>query len=70
MNFDDISDALLLIYDILKDDEESKEIIKLIDECENDNDVKKGVRLAVERLNVVDPSVAKEVKIKTKGFAF
>lgn len=70
MNFDKISDACLLVFDTLKDDNESSEIIELIDEADGDEAIKKGLKLAVERLDIVNPAVAKTVREKAKGFAF
>ena len=70
MNFQQISDASLLVFDTLKDDSESQDIIAMIDEAEGDKDIKKGLQLAAERLDVVNPAVAKEIRVKAKGFAF
>jgi hypothetical protein len=70
MNFDAITDAISLVFDTLKNDEESKEIIEKIDKAESDSEIKEGLRLAADRLDAVNPSVAKVVREKAKGFAF
>jgi len=70
MNFEGISQACMLVFDTLRDDEESQEIIDLIDTAEGDDAIKSGLQKAVLRLDVVNPAVAKEVREKAKGFAF
>jgi hypothetical protein len=65
-----IMDACLLIYDTLKNDKESASIIEMIDGVEGDHEIKKGIQDAVKRLEVVNPAVAREIKVKTRGFAF
>lgn len=70
MNFEGISRACMLVFDTLRDDEESQEIIELIDTAEGDDAIKSGLQKAVVRLDVVNPAVAKEVREKAKGFAF
>ena len=70
MNFEGITQACLLVFDTLRDDEESQEIIELIDGADGDDAIKDGLRKAVARLDIVNPSVAKEVREKAKGFAF
>ena len=68
MNFDDVSDAMMLIYDTLRDDEESESLIEKIDEAESDNEIIEGIKEAIDRLRIVNPAVAKEVEKKTKSF--
>lgn len=63
-----IMDACLLVFDTLKDDEGSKDIIVLIDEAEGDDQIKEGLRKAIKRLEVVNPAVSREVADKVKGF--
>jgi len=70
MNFGNISDACLLVFDTLGEDEESAEIIEMIDSADGDSAIKEGLRKAVERLDIVNPAVAKVVREKAKGFAF
>lgn len=72
MNIDLIGDACLLVYDTLKDDKDeiSKRALKMIDEGDSEEIVKKGLQLAVIRLDVLNPSVAKSVREKAIGFAF
>lgn len=70
MNFDSITDACLLVFDTLKDDEESADLLEKIDTADGDSAIKEGLRDAVKRLDVVNPAVAKTVREKAKGFAF
>jgi len=70
MNFNNVSDAIMLVFDTLKDDPESVEIIELIDTAEGDEAIKDGLRKAVKRLDVVNLAVSKTVQEKAKGFAF
>jgi hypothetical protein len=63
-----IMDACLLVFDTLRDDKESEDIIILIGEAEGDDDIKEGLILAIKRLEIVNPSVAKVVRDKTQGF--
>lgn len=70
MNVDAISEACLLVYDTLKDDVESQGLIDEIDSGDDDDALKKGLRKAAERLDIVNPAVARTVREKAKGFAF
>ena len=71
MNMDNIGSAMLMIYDELKNDKTSKGIIELIDEAENDDQVKAGIRDAVKRLRELGKNaLADDIEQKTKGFAF
>ncbi len=70
MNLNNITDACLLVYDTLRNDKESSELLILIDEGDGDEDIKKGLQEAVLRLDIVNPAVAKTVREKAKGFAF
>jgi len=70
MNLDKVMEVTLLIYDTLRNDDESKGTIDLLDSAESNDDFKKGFQLAVERLKIVNPYVARTVMEKTKGFAF
>jgi len=67
---DAINDACLLVFDTLSNDPESEELIQQMDEAENDDDIKEGLRKAVLRLDEINPAVAKEVRAKAQGFAF
>lgn len=70
MDFDSISQACLLVYDILKDDKDSEAIIELMDTADGDAAIKEGLQKAVARLDIVNPAVARMVREKAKGFAF
>ena len=71
MNMDKISNACLMIYDELKDDAESQEIIAKIDEADGDEAIKEGIRLAVDRIeNLGKITLAQDIREKTVGFAF
>jgi hypothetical protein len=70
MNFENISQACLLVFDTLRNDAESADIIKQIDTAETDEAIKDGLVKAVKRLDKVNPSVARIVREKTKDFAF
>lgn len=70
MNFDSITDACLLVFDTLRDDEESVELLEKIDSADGDEAIKEGLRDAAKRLDIVNPAVARAVREKAKGFAF
>lgn len=70
MNYDAISDACLLVYDTLKDDPESTDLIEEMDICDNDDSIKDGLRKAATRLDTLNPAVAKTIREKARGFAF
>ncbi len=70
MNTQNISDACMLVFDTLRNDKDSVEIIELIDEAEGDTQIKDGLKKAAARLDIVNPAVAKTVREKAKGFAF
>ena len=69
MNFENITKATLIIFDELKDDSESKDIIQMIDESEDDSNIQKGLRLALERLEVLGKiTLVSDLRDKLKGF--
>ncbi len=70
MGYQSIQDACLLVFDTLKDDVESEDIIALIDEADGDEAIKEGLKKAAIRLDSVNPAVAKAVREKARGFAF
>jgi hypothetical protein len=70
MDFENITQACLLVYDTLKDDPMSQELIEQIDSADGDESIVEGLRRAVIRLETVNPAVAREVREKAKGFAF
>jgi len=71
MNFDNIGSALMLIYDELKNDKESKALVKKIDKAESDKQIKDGIVAGVKRLRELGKNaLADDIEKKTKGFAF
>ncbi|MEK6828905.1 MAG: hypothetical protein AABY15_02180 [Nanoarchaeota archaeon] len=69
--FDNVREAVLTVFDNLESDEQSSEIIDLLDGGETDEEIKKGIQLGVARLKELGKTdVAAEVEEKTKGFAF
>lgn len=71
MNMDNIGNAMLLIYDELKNDKESKKLIKKIDSATNDSQIISGIRQGVARLRALGKNaLADDIEAKTKGFAF
>jgi hypothetical protein len=71
MNMDDIGAACLMVYDELKDDPESADLIEKIDTAEGDAAIKEGLRGAVERLEALGKiAIANDIRRKASGFAF
>jgi hypothetical protein len=71
MNMDSISNALLMLVDALRDDEESVAIIELIDTAEGDGEIIEGLKRGVERLETLGKNaIADDIRKKTIGFAF
>lgn len=68
MGFNDIGDAILLIFDTLRNDEESQYLIEEMDCADDDASLKSCIHRAVNRLDTVNPSVAKVIRDKTKGY--
>ncbi len=69
MNMEKISSACLLIFDELKDNPEAQELIEKIDEAENDEDIKSGIKEAlclIEKFGKI--TLANEIREKVKGF--
>jgi hypothetical protein len=70
-NMDSIGSAMMLIFDELKNDKQSKALIKKIDEATSDSQVRSGIRAGVKRLRELDKNaLANDIEKKTKGFAF
>lgn len=71
MSFDNISAAMGILFDELKDDKGSKKIIKQIDEASSDAALKKGMVAGVNRLiELGKHTLADDLKKKLKGFAY
>lgn len=71
MSFDNIGSAMMMLFDELKDDAQSKDLIQEIDEAEDDAQIKSGLRKGVKRLRELDKNaLADDIEKKTKGFAF
>jgi len=61
----------MLIYDELKNDKESKALVKKIDKAESDKQIKDGIVAGVKRLRELGKNaLADDIEKKTKGFAF
>lgn len=66
-NFDDISSAMMMIYDELKNDKESKSLIKKIDKATSDSQIKTGVIEGIKRLRELGKNaLADDIEKKTK----
>lgn len=71
MNMDNIGSALMMIYDELKNDKQSKSLINKIDKATSDKQIKDGIVAGVKRLRELDKNaLADDIEKKTKGFAF
>lgn len=71
MSFDNIGSALMMIYDELKNDKQSKALIKKIDKATSDEQIKEGLIAGVKRLRELDRNaLADDIEKKTKGFSF
>lgn len=71
MSFEDIGSAMTILFDELKNDKQSKKLIKQIDRATSDADIKKGIVAGVKRLRELGKnSLADDLEKKTKGFAF
>ncbi len=71
MSTETIGSALLMLYDELKNDKESKALIKKIDKATSDKQVKDGLVAGVKRLRALGKNaLADDIEKKTKGFAF
>jgi hypothetical protein len=69
MNFDNVGQAILKAFDELNQDEQSSEIIDLIDGGENDAEIKKGLNQAIVRLRELGKEdAAKDIEEKIKGW--
>ncbi len=69
--FENIGSALMMIYDELKNDKQSKPLIKKIDTASSDKQIKDGLVAGVKRLRELDKNaLADDIENKTKGFAF
>jgi hypothetical protein len=69
MSFDAIGSAMTMLFDELKDDEQSQSIIQKIDEAEGDDDLKEGMKAGIARLRELGKNaLADDLASKTKGF--
>lgn len=69
MNFDNISSAMMMAFDALKDDPKSKKLIKKIDTAVSDSQLKAGIKQAVIRLRELDKgTIADEIEKKIAGW--
>ena len=71
MSFDNISSAMMMIFDELSKDKKSKALIKQIDQATDDAAIKKGMVAGVKRLQELGKNaLADDIEKKLKGFAF
>lgn len=69
MNFENISSAMMMVYDELKNDKPSKALIKKIDTAKSDNQLRDGIRVAIKRLRELDKNaLADDIEKKIKGW--
>ena len=66
MDFDNVSEAIMLVFDTLINDSESVDILEAIDSAGSDDELKDGLRKAICRLDDYNPSVAKIVREKLR----
>lgn len=70
-NFNNVGDAMIMMFDELKNDPKSKALIKRMDSATGDAELKKGLQEGVKRLRELDKNaLADDIEKKTKGFAF
>lgn len=69
MNFDNIGQAMLIVFEQLQNDEKSFDIIEQIDCAENDGELRKGFTMAITRLQELGRySLVETLLEKTKGW--
>ncbi len=69
MNFDNISSAMMMLFDELKNDKASKGIIKKIDTAKSDEKLKEGFKEGIKRLRELDKNaIADDLEKKIKGW--
>jgi hypothetical protein len=66
---DAIGSAILMVYDCLKDDKQSKSIIKKLDTAKTDVVIKTNLKEGIKRLRELEKSsIADDLEKKLKGF--
>lgn len=69
MNFDNISSAMMMVYDELKNDKKSNALIEKIDTAQSDDTLKDGIKEGVKRLRELDKNaLADDIEKKIKGW--
>jgi hypothetical protein len=69
MNMDKIGQAMLMLYDELKNDKQSKKLIKKMDTATSDAVLKKGFAEGIKRLRELGkPALANDLEEKIKGW--
>lgn len=69
MNMEAIGSAILIIYDELKNDKPSKQIIKKLDTADSDAVIKDNLKKGIKRLRELDKNnIANDLESKLKGF--
>lgn len=69
MNFDNISKAMMMVFDELNTDPQSKKLIKKIDGATGDAQLKKGIKEGIARIRELGKnSIADVIEAKIKGW--
>ena len=69
MNFENISSAMLMLFDELKDDKNSKKLIEKMDTADSDEKLKKELTKGIKRLRELDKNaLADDIEKKIKGW--
>lgn len=69
MNFDNISSAMMILFDELKDDKKSEKLIEQIDSASGDPELKKGMKKGIARLRELKKnSLADDLEKKLAGW--
>ena len=65
MNFNNISSAMMMLYDELKNDKSSKKLIKEMDKAKNDEMLKSCITEGIKRLRELDKNaLANDIELK------
>lgn len=68
MNFNNVGEAIMIVFDELQNDKQSSSIIDLIDSGETNVEIKEGLRKGVIRLRELKKNdIANKVESKMKG---
>ena len=69
MNFENISSAMLMLFDELKNDKKSEKLIEKMDNADSDEKLKKELTKGIKRLRELDKNaLADDIEKKIKGW--